>query len=98
MKEEPSLEAHKHALVIRLAEGRKKLQDIEDQILRLLTDARGCLLDDLELITALQVRITSKAPTVRKIPSRYPQAWNLIALSIAVFRVLIFTRNRIQNV
>lgn len=55
MKEEPSLEAHKHALVIRLAEGRKKLQDIEDQILRLLTDARGCLLDDLELITALQV-------------------------------------------
>lgn len=55
MKEEPSLEAHKHALVLKLAEGRKRLQDIEDQILRLLTDARGCLLDDLELIRVLQV-------------------------------------------
>ncbi|OEH79493.1 heavy chain 2 family protein [Cyclospora cayetanensis] len=54
MKEEPSLEAHKHALVSRLAEGRKRLQDVEDQILRLLTTARGCLLDDLELIEALQ--------------------------------------------
>ncbi|CDJ55935.1 Dynein heavy chain 3, axonemal, related [Eimeria maxima] len=54
MKEEPSLEAHKHALVLKLAEGRKRLQDIEDQILRLLTDARGCLLDDLELIRVLQ--------------------------------------------
>lgn len=56
MKEEPSLEAHKHALVQRLAEGRKRLQDIEDQILRLLTSARGYLLDDLELIRVLQVR------------------------------------------
>lgn len=55
MKEEPSLEAHKHTLVLRLAEGQKRLQDIEDQILRLLTDARGCLLDDLELIRVLQV-------------------------------------------
>ncbi|KAL8433754.1 hypothetical protein ACSSS7_003651 [Eimeria intestinalis] len=55
MKEEPSLEAHKHALVMRLADGRKRLQDIEDQILRLLTDARGCLLDDMELIGVLQV-------------------------------------------
>ncbi|KAL8440078.1 hypothetical protein Efla_004062 [Eimeria flavescens] len=54
MKEQPSLEAHKHALVQRLAEGRKRLQDIEDQILRLLTDARGSLLDDVELIKVLQ--------------------------------------------
>ncbi|CDJ49023.1 hypothetical protein EBH_0056020 [Eimeria brunetti] len=54
MKEEPSLEANKHALVLKLAEGRRRLQDIEDHILRLLTDARGCLLDDLELIRVLQ--------------------------------------------
>ncbi|KAL8275155.1 hypothetical protein Esti_000905 [Eimeria stiedai] len=60
MKEEPSLEAHKHALVMRLADGRKRLQDIEDQILRLLTDARGCLLDDLELIGVLQVPTSLK--------------------------------------
>lgn len=62
MKEEPSLEAHKHALVLKLAEGRKRLQDIEDQILKLLTAARGYLLDDMELIRVLQVSTRAAKP------------------------------------
>ncbi|CBZ54592.1 GF18580, related [Neospora caninum Liverpool] len=54
MKEEPRLEEQKNELVVKLADGRRRLQELEDEILRLLTNSQGSLLDDVELITALQ--------------------------------------------
>ncbi|PFH37249.1 dynein, axonemal, heavy chain 2 family protein [Besnoitia besnoiti] len=54
MNEEPRLEEQKNELVVKLAEGRRRLQDLEDEILRLLTNSQGSLLDDVELIAALQ--------------------------------------------
>ncbi|OXB70414.1 UNVERIFIED_CONTAM: hypothetical protein H355_012305 [Colinus virginianus] len=54
MKEEPRLEEQKNELVVKLAEGRRRLQDLEDEILRLLTNSQGSLLDDVELVATLQ--------------------------------------------
>ncbi|CAB4033595.1 dynein heavy chain 2, axonemal-like [Paramuricea clavata] len=52
-KERPELEEQKDNLVINIAAGKKKLEDLEDQILRLLQTAQGSLLDDEELVNTL---------------------------------------------
>ena len=57
-KERPELEEQKDNLVINIAAGKKKLQQLEDEILRLLNEAQGSLLDDEQLVNTLQ---TSKA-------------------------------------
>ncbi|KAK2155716.1 hypothetical protein LSH36_233g08055 [Paralvinella palmiformis] len=57
-KESSQLEEEKDSLVINIASGKKKLQQLEDEILRLLNEAQGSLLDDEQLVNTLQ---TSKA-------------------------------------
>uniref|UniRef100_A0A9J7YNX9 Dynein axonemal heavy chain 2 n=1 Tax=Cyprinus carpio carpio TaxID=630221 RepID=A0A9J7YNX9_CYPCA len=53
-KERPELEEQKDSLVINIASGKRKLQELEDEILRLLNEASGSLLDDVQLVNTLQ--------------------------------------------
>lgn len=43
----------KDSLVINIASGKNKLQQLEDEILRLLNEAQGSLLDDEQLVNTL---------------------------------------------
>jgi dynein heavy chain len=56
-KEEPKLEEQKGELVFRVAKNKRKIQDLENEILRQLQEAKGSLLDDEELVVTLQVRL-----------------------------------------
>ena len=63
-KEEPNLEKQKSELTIRVAQGKRQLVELEDEILRLLSESKGSLLDDEGLVNTLQQsKITSEAVT-----------------------------------
>lgn len=53
-REKPELEEQKSTLVISVAKAKKKLAELEDEILRLLSTAQGSLLDDEKLVNTLQ--------------------------------------------
>lgn len=53
-KERPALEEQKDQLVVSIAENRKTLVNLENEILRMLNETRGSLLDDDELFSTLQ--------------------------------------------
>ena len=53
-REKPELEEQKNALVINVASAKKKLVELEDEILYLLATAQGSLLDDEKLVNTLQ--------------------------------------------
>jgi len=53
-KERPELEVEKNNLVIAVAAGKRKIVELEDLILRMLTQASGSLLDDEDLVLTLQ--------------------------------------------
>ena len=53
-KERPELEQQKNELVVAVAAGKRKLVELEDTILRMLSSATGSLLDDEELVLTLQ--------------------------------------------
>jgi dynein heavy chain, axonemal len=62
--EQPKLEDDKSALVIAIAGNKRRLQELENQILSLLKTATGSLLDDEGLINTLQAsKHTSEAVT-----------------------------------
>jgi len=48
------LEKQKSELTIKVAAGKRQLVDLEDMILRLLSESTGSLLDDIELVNTLQ--------------------------------------------
>mmetsp|Transcript_14483 Transcript_14483/g.50911 ORF Transcript_14483/g.50911 Transcript_14483/m.50911 type:complete len:4419 (-) Transcript_14483:356-13612(-) len=52
--EEPHLEEQKNKLVVQVAKGKNRLVELENEILRLLAETKGSLLDDLSLIDTLQ--------------------------------------------
>lgn len=52
-RESPEMEQKKNALVVQNAQMKKQLQDIEDNILKLLSGSTGDILDDEELINML---------------------------------------------
>lgn len=59
-KEEPELEAQREKLVLEDAENKRQLKEIEDQILYLLKNSKGNILDDEVLIDTLaQSKVTS---------------------------------------
>jgi len=59
-KEKPDLEEQKDSLVLNIAKGKRKLEELEDAILRLLNTAQGSLLDDEQLVNTLHSsKITS---------------------------------------
>jgi len=53
-KEEPRLESQKSELVVKVAAAKKTLTELEDEILRLLFNVEGSLLDDEEIVLTLQ--------------------------------------------
>ena len=58
--EEPDLELQREELVLEDAENKRQLQDVEDQILHLLKNSKGNILDDELLINKLsQSKVTS---------------------------------------
>jgi dynein heavy chain len=60
-QEEPSLEQRKSELTVLVATGKRKLAELEDDILRLLSESKGSLLEDTELVVTLQTsKITSE--------------------------------------
>lgn len=52
--EEPSLEEEKSRLVLTIAGGKRKLAELESTILRLLSEVKGSLLDDADIVSVLQ--------------------------------------------
>ena len=52
-KERPDVERRKNALVVSMAGDRRQLADIEKKILRLLSESKGNILDDEELVNTL---------------------------------------------
>jgi dynein heavy chain len=61
-KEEPTLEKQKSELTIRVAAGKRQLVELENEILRLLSETKGSLLDDEGLVNTLQQsKVTSEA-------------------------------------
>nr|CAI5852585.1 unnamed protein product [Callosobruchus analis] len=60
--EKPQLEEQKDLLVTTIAKGKRTLLDLESELLRLLNETRGSLLEDAELFNTLQVsKATSEA-------------------------------------
>jgi dynein heavy chain len=53
-QERRELEEQKDELVIKMAEGKRRLVELEDRILHLLNTAQGSLLEDEQLVNALQ--------------------------------------------
>jgi len=53
-KERPELEVEKNDLVVAVAAGKRKIVELEDLILRMLSQASGSLLDDEDLVLTLQ--------------------------------------------
>ena len=53
-REKPDLEEQKNTLVSNVAAAKKRLVELEDEILHLLSTAQGSLLDDEKLVNALQ--------------------------------------------
>ena len=63
-KEEPRLEEQKNELVVKVATGKNRLVELENDILRMLNEVKGSLLDDLNLINTLnESKDISKAVT-----------------------------------
>lgn len=63
-KEKPDLEQQKNALVMDVAASRKRLVELEDEILQLLSTAQGSLLDNEKLVNALNTsKQTAEAVT-----------------------------------
>ena len=60
-KERPELEIQKNDLVVAVAAGKRKLVELEDTILRMLSSSSGSLLDDEELVLTLQSSKTTSA-------------------------------------
>lgn len=54
-QEEPKLEKQKAELVVKVAEGKNSLVELENSILKSLAEAQGSLLDDEELVETLAV-------------------------------------------
>jgi dynein heavy chain len=53
-REKPELEEQKNTLVSNMAAAKRRLTELEDEILQLLSTAQGSLLDDEKLVNALQ--------------------------------------------
>lgn len=61
-KEKPQLEEMKNHIVTTISGGKKTLQSLEDELLRLLYESRGSLLENKELFDTLQTsKVTSQA-------------------------------------
>lgn len=53
-QERPDLEKQKNQLIIQSAENKRKLKEVEDQILQVLSDSKGNILEDEGAVNILQ--------------------------------------------
>ena len=60
-KEKPDIEERKNRLLFSMAADQKQLKDIEDKILKMLSESKGDILDDEELINTLADSKTTSA-------------------------------------
>ncbi|XP_025836128.1 dynein heavy chain 2, axonemal-like [Agrilus planipennis] len=79
-KEKPQLEIQKDEMVLTIARGKRALIDLENELLRLLNETRGSLLEDAELFNTLQV---SKATAVAVVESLAISEETEIAIDLA---------------
>ncbi|CAK0888334.1 unnamed protein product [Prorocentrum cordatum] len=64
MKEQPEAEMQKNELVVKVAKGKNRLVELENEILQKLAETTGSLLDDITLIDTLQEsKVTSEQVT-----------------------------------
>jgi len=102
--EEPRLEEQKSELVIRVAAGQKKLQDLEDTILRLLSEAKGSLLDDENLVVTLQSskttseEVTAQLAVAKETEVKIDQAREGYRSSAVRSAILYFVLNDLARV
>ncbi|KAM8794253.1 dynein axonemal heavy chain 2 [Eudromia elegans] len=68
-EERPELEEQKDALVRAIAAGQARLDELEDEILRLLDEAAGALLEDAQLVTALEGSKATAAEVAERLGS-----------------------------
>ncbi|XP_028810290.1 dynein heavy chain 2, axonemal isoform X2 [Denticeps clupeoides] len=68
-KERPELEEQKDSLVTSIATGKRNLQELEDEILRLLNDASDSLLDDVQLVNTLQTSKVTATEVTKQLES-----------------------------
>jgi len=66
-KERPELETQKNELVVAVAAGKRKLVELEDTILRLLSKAEGSLLDNEDLVLTLQSSKTTSTEVTQQL-------------------------------
>ena len=66
-KERPELELQKNDLVVAVAAGKRKLVQLEDTILYMLSTASGSLLDDEELVLTLQSSKTTSSEVTQQL-------------------------------
>uniref|UniRef100_A0A3P8VN13 Dynein axonemal heavy chain 2 n=1 Tax=Cynoglossus semilaevis TaxID=244447 RepID=A0A3P8VN13_CYNSE len=105
-KERPELEEQKDSLVISIASGKRRLQELEDEILRLLNEATGSLLDDVQLVNTLQTskvtstevseQLESSEQTEIKIDSAREQAYRLCAQRASILFFILNDMGRID--
>lgn len=60
-KERPAVEEQKDSLVVNIAKNKRTLLDLENEILRMLNESRGSILDDEELFRTLQISKSTSA-------------------------------------
>ncbi|KAM6908918.1 dynein axonemal heavy chain 2 [Xenentodon cancila] len=65
----PELEKQKDSLVKSIAAGKKSLQGLEEEILRLLNEATGSLLDDVQLVNTLQTSKVTATEVAQQLES-----------------------------
>ena len=66
-KEEPALEVQKSKLVVEVANGKRKIIELEDLILKMLSETEGSLLDDENLVTTLQESKETSTAVTKKL-------------------------------
>ena len=66
-EEKPNLELQKSSVVTKLASGKRKLLEMEDSILQLLSESSGSLIDDIVLINTLQTSKTTAEDVTKQL-------------------------------
>lgn len=66
-KEEPALEVQKSKLVVEVANGKRKLIELEDLILKMLSETQGSLLEDENLVITLQESKETSTAVAKKL-------------------------------
>ena len=102
--EREELDAERNALVIKVAEGKRTIAELEDQLLDLLSNATGSLLDNIELINTLNDskvtsdEVTESLKVAEKTSKRIEEASNLYRPCSIRAAILYFVLYDLANI